>query len=78
MSTFERLKELFKVVTPEIETDDLTRSSFLEMDLGMDSLEIAMLQIVIEDEFNISTDDNLHFTTIGDICDYIDDVKCTG
>ena len=78
MNTFDRIKDLFKVVTPEIETADLSRSSLLKTDLGMDSLEIEMLLIVIEDEFNLSADDNIHFSTIGDICDYIEDVKCTG
>lgn len=76
MDTLERLKELLKQLSPDFNFDELKRENTLRNDLGLDSLTITILSILVEDEFNIPAVNDIHLTTVGDLCDYIDDVRC--
>lgn len=49
------------------DTDDITHSSELQNDLGMDSLDCVEVIIDIEDKFDIQMSDELDFRTFGEL-----------
>lgn len=55
------------------ELSEITDDKILDVDLGIDSLDIVELVIVIEDEFNISIDDSQieTFTTVRSLIDFV-------
>lgn len=74
-NTLEKLKALLKNSMPDTDTEQVTRDSSLLADLGLDSLNLMLLAIVAEDEFNIRFEIGFHPETVGDLCDYIDNAE---
>jgi len=71
----EKLKDMIKQVMPDLDLSTVTPESKLFDDLGFDSLAIMMLAMNIEDEFNISFDGPMSFTTVKDVLDYMENAK---
>lgn len=73
---FERIKEM---LADQLDADPekMTMESDIASDLGADSLDVVELLVSIEDEFNITIEDdeieNIH--TIGDIVKFIETTK---
>ena len=70
---FERLKKIL-VEELSLNPDDVTPNSELANDLGVNSLELADLVLVCEDEFGVEfNEDDIHkFITVGDVVDYLE------
>ena len=71
---FERLKNIL-VEELSLNPDDVTLSSELANDLGVNSLELADLVLVCEDEFGVEfNEDDIHkFITVGDVVEYLEE-----
>lgn len=72
---FEKVKALL-VDELGINESDITPSSELATDLGINSLELADLVLLCEEKFDIEIgDDVIHkFITVGDVADYLSEV----
>ncbi len=68
---FDKLVEIFERVMPQVNTADITMDSALASDLGVDSLNMMLLAISVEDAFNISFETGAKLDTVKDICDYV-------
>ena len=68
----EKLKEILGVVNPAIDTSDISMETKLFDDLGLDSLNMMLLAVQVEDEFGFRFDDMPVFATVGEICAYIE------
>ncbi len=68
---FDKLVEIFERVMPQVNTADITMDSVLSTDLGVDSLNMMLLAISVEDAFNINFEPNVKLETVKDICDYV-------
>lgn len=57
-----------------VDKDQVTREADLAADLGADSLDAVELIMAIEDEFELTVDDETAqgFKTVGQIADYIE------
>ncbi|MBQ3017338.1 MAG: acyl carrier protein [Clostridia bacterium] len=71
---FERLKKIL-VDELSLNPDDVTLSAELTNDLGVNSLELADLVLVCEDEFGVEfNEDDIHkFITVGDVVEYLEE-----
>lgn len=58
-----------------IEADDITEASYIQEDLGADSLNIVVLIMAIEDEFNVEIPEDQveNIKTVGGIVKFIED-----
>ena len=76
---FERLKNIL-VEELSLNADDVTMESELANDLGVNSLELADLVLVCEDEFGVEfNEDDIHkFITVGDVVDVTGTTKGRG
>lgn len=72
MDTLERLKQVFKSVKPNVDTDNITADTLLMQDLGVDSLSMILLALAIEKEFNFRFDTVNPFKTVGEVVAYIE------
>lgn len=68
----EKLKAILNEVNPAVITEGITSETRLNEDLGLDSLNMMLLAVQVEDEFGFRFDDMPTFVTVGDICDYIE------
>ncbi|MBR6772322.1 MAG: acyl carrier protein [Clostridia bacterium] len=68
----EKLKEILNSVNPAICTDGVSAETRLSEDLGLDSLNMMLLAVSVEDEFGFRFDDMPTFETVGDISLYIE------
>lgn len=68
---FDRLKEIIGETMPELDISEITEDSSLKNDLGIDSIEMMMIALVIEDEYGFRFDDSISFDTVGKLCDFI-------
>ena len=70
---FEKLKAIL-VEELSLNADDITPSAELVNDLGINSLDLADLVLLCEDEFGIEfSEDDIHkFITVGDIVNYLE------
>ncbi len=61
----------------DLEEDDVTLESNIAEDLGGDSMDVVDLIMSIEDEFGIEVPDEEveNIMTVGDIVNYIENVK---
>lgn len=61
----------------DLEEDDVTLESNIAEDLGGDSMDVVDLIMSIEDEFGIEVPDEEveNIKTVGDIVNYIENVK---
>ena len=71
---FERLKKIL-VEELSLNPDDVNPNSELANDLGVNSLELADLVLVCEDEFGVEfNEDDIHkFITVGDVVEYLEE-----
>lgn len=71
---FEKLK---KILVDELSLDpaDITLSAELTNDLGINSLELADLVLLCEDEFGLEfNEDDIHkFLTVGDVVEFLEE-----
>ncbi|MBE6624476.1 MAG: acyl carrier protein [Ruminococcaceae bacterium] len=70
---FEKLKAIL-VEELSLNADDITLSAELVNDLGINSLELADLVLLCEDEFGIEfSEDDIHkFITVGDVVEFLE------
>ena len=68
----EKLKESLNSVNPTVNTEGVTPETKLVEDLGLDSLNMMLLAVSVEDEFGFRFDDMPVFETVGDISLYIE------
>ena len=68
---FERLKKIIKENMPDTDVSNITESSLLLEDLGIDSIGMMMLSMSMEDEFGVNFIDAVHFVTVKDVLDYL-------
>ena len=70
---YEKLKELL-VEQLGVDEGDITPDTDIMEDLGADSLDVAELIAMLEDEFNILiTDERIReLVTVGDVSDFIE------
>lgn len=71
---FEKLKAIL-VEELSLNADDITMSAELVKDLGINSLELADLVLLCEDEFGIEfSEDDIHkFITVGDVVEFLEE-----
>ena len=70
MNTFERLIKVFNAVFDnEIDTSNISESSLLIEDVGINSIGILYMALAIEEEFNIKfvNDDFAKIRTVNDV-----------
>lgn len=72
---FEKIKELI-ADTSGCGEDLITMEASLEDDLGMDSLDAVELSMALEEEFNVTIEEDklAGFKTVEDIVNYIDGI----
>lgn len=70
--TLEKLIEILKNAMPDKDISGVTRESKLLENLGLDSLNMMLLAIVVEDAFQIRFEAGFHPVTVGDLCDYVE------
>ena len=70
---FDKVKE---ILMSELQIDEslITMDAALAADLGINSLELAELVLVVEDQRGVEVnEDDLHrFITVGDVVDYLE------
>lgn len=73
---FERIKD-YIVEGLDIDGEKVTMDARLKEDLGADSLDAVDLIMRIEEDFNISIDDDaVHkFVTVGDVVAYVESIN---
>lgn len=69
---FDKLIEILKRIMPQVDTSKITKESVLTTDVGIDSLNLMLLAITVEDEFNIHFDSTNELKTVGDICNFVE------
>lgn len=73
---FDKVKE---ILMSELQIDEslITMDAALAADLGINSLELAELVLVVEDQLGVEVnEDDLHrFITVGDVVDYLDELS---
>ncbi len=69
---FDKLIAILQRVKPNVDSSSVTMDSRLITDLGIDSLSMMLLAISVEDEFGIEFGDDVNFTTVKEICDYVE------
>lgn len=69
---FDKLVEIFTQVMPATDPKKITMDSVLTTDLGVDSLNMMLLAITVEDEFKIRFDNNAKLETVKDIVAYVE------
>ncbi len=73
---FEKLKEIL-VSELQLDAADIVMEAELINDLGINSLELADLILLCEEQFNISIkDEDIHkFITVGDVVAYLEKIS---
>ena len=69
--TLQELKTLLSTALPSVNTDNISMNSDLRTDLAIDSFQLIMLAISIEDHFNILLDEDFSPSSVKDVCEYI-------
>ena len=68
----DKLKEILGGISPDINIEGITKDTRLFDDLHLDSLSIMLFAMEIEAAFDFKFTEALKFTTVGDVCDYIE------
>ena len=68
---YERLVKLIKDNMPDVDVSKATPEARLKEDLGMDSIGLMMLSMAIEDEFHVTFNDVVNFSTVQDVLDFL-------
>ena len=75
MNCFERLIKVFNnVFEGEIATENITASSNLREDIGMNSIGMLYMAMALEEEFGIKfkNEDFTAIKTVGDVVEYLE------
>ena len=67
----EGLKEVLKMVRPQIDTETVTMESRLLEDIGLDSLTMLLMSLGIESRFNMRFANDVQLRTVQDVVDQI-------
>jgi len=67
----EKLMELLLHVNPSIDPQNVTMESDIQADLGLQSFEMVLLLMDIEDTFHITIGDDANFRRVADVCAYL-------
>ena len=67
----EKLMELLLHVNPSIDPESVTVDSDIQADLGLQSFEMVLLLMDIEDTFHITIGDDANFRRVADVCAYL-------
>lgn len=61
----------------QIDRDEITMDAELSNDLGINSIELADLVMICEEQFGITIEDDdiRKFTTVGDVVAYLETLK---
>ena len=61
----------------QIDRDEITMDAELSNDLGINSIELADLVMICEEQFGITIEDDdiRKFTTVGDVVAYLENLK---
>ena len=72
-TVLEKLKEIFKLVNPDFDVNNVSLSSRLKEDLNMTSLSMIYIVVALENEFDIDMSDVSFnsFETVDDVVEYI-------
>ena len=65
------LTEIIKKIAPNSKTDNLSGSSRLKEDLGLDSLSSLMMAMQIEEKYKFKFEKMAMFTTVQEVIDYL-------
>ena len=71
----DELKEIFKNTMPQCNLSKVVPEAKLTSDLGVDSLNMLLLAIAVEDHYNIRFDPEAKLETVKDIVDYVESHK---
>ncbi|MCQ2184967.1 MAG: acyl carrier protein [Bacteroidales bacterium] len=71
---FEGLKEVILVIRPKTDLSSVTLETRLVEQLGIDSLSMMLLALACENKFSIRFENSTPFATVGDVCDYIQQI----
>lgn len=66
---FDSLKEVIKVVRPNMDLSNVNYDTRLVEDLALDSLSMMLTAMAIENKLGIRFDMQHTFNTVGDVCD---------
>ena len=73
------LDKVKEILMSELQIDEslITMDAALAADLGINSLELAELVLVVEDQLGVEVnEDDLHrFITVGDVVDYLEELS---
>lgn len=71
------MDKLKKIIADQlgVESDQITEKSHFQDDLNADPLSMADLVVTIEDQFNVKIpqEELRHFTTVGDVANFLTD-----
>ena len=67
----EKLIELLLHVNPSIDPQSVTMESDIQAELGLQSFEMVLLLMDIEDTFHITIGDDANFRRVADVCAYL-------
>ena len=67
----EKLMELLLHVNPSSDPQSVTMESDIQADLGLQSFEMVLLLMDIEDTFHITIGDDANFRRVADVCAYL-------
>lgn len=72
-TVLEKLKEIFKLVNPDFDVNNVSLSSRLKEDLNMTSLSMIYIVVALENEFDIDMSDVSFnsFETVENVVEYI-------
>lgn len=68
---FDKLKNIFERIMPQVDASAIEMDTVLTTDLGVDSLNMLLLALSVEEEFGIQFDPATKMDTVRDICDYV-------
>ncbi len=66
-----RTKAILAVIKPAVSQDSINFDTVLVRDLGLDSLSYLLMGLALEKEFDMKIADDARFTTVDDVCEYI-------
>ena len=71
----DKLKEILKTVSPEIDTNTVSEKTRLIDDLGFDSMSMMLLSLEIEEAFGFRFEETVRFETVGEVITYLEAIK---
>lgn len=72
----EELKKIIITINPKTDLSNVGPDTKLVTDLGINSLSMLLLALAIEEKMQVRFDNKEPFVTVGDVCQYIQKVKC--